>query len=269
MKSPVECDRLVGRLDRVADAVGRSLVPAGQAKRREVGHDVQVRVAGRVVHVRRREDDAVHVPREGDVRHREAGPGRHLEEVARRQALATGDAPRVGEHALDRVDVVALEQLSGRLDARFRFRERHSLPFWTDGRAILPPARWLESHGGSEPASRSAGQAIGSSAGENRPRSSRPRRSSCAQSFFALSTIRSSSRSGPNRRPAGTTRWSFASSARVSATPTCTSPRATSARPSRWCSATRSRARSKGSATSSSTRRGAAANAASAAGPRR
>ncbi len=98
----VHRDGLV-RLDveRVADAECRALAPAGHLERREVGNRVHVRVAVRVVHERGREDERLHVPRVRDVRDGEAAA---LDELLGGDALAAGDAPRVGEHAFDRMD---------------------------------------------------------------------------------------------------------------------------------------------------------------------
>ena len=70
---------------------------------------MHVRVAGRVVHELRREDEAVHVPGEATFAIAKPPPS---EELLRRNALAAGDAPRVGEHALDGVNTVLLEELA-------------------------------------------------------------------------------------------------------------------------------------------------------------
>ena len=113
----VERDGLV-RLDveGVADAERRAFGPARDRQGREVRLRVHVRVAVRVVHELGREDEAVHVPRHADVGDREAAA---LEELVRREPLPAGDAPGVGEHALDGVDAVRLDQLAGASDVRF------------------------------------------------------------------------------------------------------------------------------------------------------
>ena len=109
-----ELDRLMGLdVERVADAVGGSFPPGRDGECREVRDGMHVRIAVRVVDEVRREDEAMPVPRVGDVRHREAS---RIQEVPHRDPLPAWDSPRVGEHALDRVDLVLLDEPAHAID---------------------------------------------------------------------------------------------------------------------------------------------------------
>jgi hypothetical protein len=125
-RAAVERNRLARlRVNRVAEAECGSLSPPGDAQAGEVRDDVHVRVSGLVVDERRREDHAVHVPGEGDVRDSEAVTARRREEVPRGESLPAWDSPGIREHAFDRVHALAFKQLADGVETDCGFGDVH------------------------------------------------------------------------------------------------------------------------------------------------